>query len=135
MLAKPFQEILILLLLLIFVFCAPVGLLLVIEVNVLLQFVVSLLQLDNLFLEQPNLLVCLVLTFAQLTVLKCLVEKPLIPGNCDETWHHNCLLTGLVIAINGTLDGRLASNVLGFPLLKDEVLVDLENTVFFSYTV
>ena len=124
------EEVVVRFILLLFVRSASISLLLFNQINVLLKLVVTLLQPLNLLLQQPDLLISMILPFPQLAILQCFIEKSLVPCHRNETRHQNGLLAPLLVVIDGTLGGCLISNLLRLLLLKNEVLVDLVNAVF-----
>ena len=128
------EEVVVRFILLLFVCSASISLLLFNQIDVLLKLVVTLLQPPNLLLQQPDLFISMILPFPQLAILQCFIEKSLVPCHRNETRHQNVLLAPLLVVIDGTLGWCLISNLLRLLLLKNEVLVDLMNTVFLRRT-
>ena len=130
------EEVGVLFLLLLFVCLAPLCLLLLHQVDVLLQLVVTLLQPLYLLLQQPNLLISLILSLPQLAAMEGFIEQSLIPGDGNEPRHHNGFLALLLIAIDLTLRRRrLTFNWRWLELLQDEILVNLVNGVLLGRAV
>ena len=73
------EEVVVRFILLLFVRSASISLLLFNQINVLLKLVVTLLQPLNLLLQQPDLLISMILPFPQLAILQCFIEKSLVP--------------------------------------------------------